>query len=117
MGEIVPRSEMTKSLMNGVGGVGAGVGLLIVAGLVNSPVIWVAAGVCGVIGIGMVISKKQKKAGVVMLGAAAVVGGAGLITALLGAVVPWLVPIAGIGLIALGGYSIFKFFANLKSRK
>ena len=116
MGELATRSEMTKSLMNGVGGVGAGIGLLIIAGIASSPVLWIAAGVCAVIGLGMVLTKRQKKAGAVMIGAAAVVGAAGLVTALLGAVVPWLVPVAGIGLIALGGFSLFKFFSNLKNR-
>jgi CHASE2 domain-containing sensor protein len=112
MGDLATRSEMTKSLLNGVGGVGAGVGLLIVSSFASSPVLWVAAGICGVIGIGMLISKTQKKAGAVLVGAAILAGVAGIATALLG----WLVPVAGIGLIALGGFSIFKFFSNMKKR-
>jgi hypothetical protein len=112
MGELSTRSEMSKQLMNGVGGVGAGVGLLIIAALASSPVLWVAAGVCGLIGIGMLISKTQKKAGTVMVGAAALVGVAGLATAILG----WLVPVAGIGLIGLGIIQLVKFFSNMKKR-
>ena len=112
MGELATRSEMSKQLMNGVGGVGAGVGLLIVSALASSPVLWVAAGICGVIGIGMILSKTQKKAGVAMVGAAALVGVAGLASAVLG----WLVPVAGIGLIGLGIFSLYKYFKNMKKR-
>jgi len=112
MGELATRSEMSKQLMNGVGGVGAGAGLLIVAALASSPVLWVAAGVCAVIGVGMLFTKTQKKAGTVMVGAAALVGVAGLASAILG----WLVPVAGIGLIGLGIFSLYKFFKNMKKR-
>lgn len=112
MGELVSRSELTKSFMNGVGGIGAGLGLLIINAIASSPVMWVAAGVCGVIGLGMLISKSQKKAGAAMLVAGALAGIAGI--ASLG--VGWLVVIAGVGLIGLGGYSLFKFVSNLKKR-
>ncbi|RPJ09322.1 MAG: hypothetical protein EHM28_01860 [Spirochaetaceae bacterium] len=111
MGELVARNEMSKQLIKGVGGVGAGIALWIVSGLLQGPWLWIAAGVCGVIGIGMLISKSDKKAGMAMLGAGALVA-----VAIVGGLVPWLLPVAGIGLIALGGYSIFKFFSNLKKR-
>lgn len=112
MGELAPRSELTKNFMNGVGGIGAGVGLLIVTSLAQAPIFWVAAGICGVIGIGMVISKTQKKAGVALIAAAAIAAVAGFVLPALG----WLGWIAGIGLIGLGGFSLFKFFSNMKKR-
>jgi hypothetical protein len=114
MQELATRSEMSKSLINGVGGVGGGIALLIVAGLATSSwVFWVAAGICAVAGVGMILSKKQKKAGIVMAGTAVVVGIAGLLTIALG---PWVAGLAGIGLIALGGFSLYKFFRDLKKR-
>ncbi|MBN1524204.1 MAG: hypothetical protein JW904_06980 [Spirochaetales bacterium] len=111
MGELVSRNEMSKQLMNGVGGVGAGIGLLIINGLSGTVIPWIAAGVLGVIGIGMLLSKSQKKAGVVLLGAGAVAGIA--IVANLFNPLFWL---AGLGLMGLGVYSIIKFFINLKKR-
>jgi hypothetical protein len=111
MGELTTRSEMSKQLMNGVGGVGAGIGLIIISAL-GAPVVLVGAGICAAIGIGLALSKTQKKAGMVMLGAGVVVGVAGLISALTGV----LVPIAGIGLIGLGIFSLYKFFSNMKKR-
>jgi hypothetical protein len=117
MQELATRQEMTKKLINGAGGVGGGLALLLISGLVGSPVMWIAAGVCAAVGIGMLFSKNQKKAGTVLLGAGVVVAGAGIITAALGATVPWLIPIAGVGLIVLGGISLFRFFRDLKKRR
>jgi hypothetical protein len=77
---------------------------------------WIAAGLCAVIGIGLLATKTQKKAGTALLAAGVIVGGAGLLTALVGAVVPWLIPVAGIGLIGLGAFSLYKFFRNMKKR-
>jgi hypothetical protein len=115
MGELVSRNEMSKQLINGVGGVGAGIGLLIVNGF-HPLVLLVGAGICGAVGLGMLASKSEKKAGAAMLGAGVLAGGAAAL-ALLSFVglgfLPWL---AGIGLIGLGGFSIFKFFSNLKKR-
>jgi hypothetical protein len=113
MQEIATRQEMTKKLTYGVGGIGAGIGLLIVTALNSSPLFWVAAGVCAVAGVVMLLSKKQTKAGVVMLGAAALAGVAALATLLLG---PVLGGIAGVGLIVLGGISLFRFFRDMKKR-
>ncbi|MBN2354011.1 MAG: hypothetical protein JXD23_15670 [Spirochaetales bacterium] len=113
MQEIATRQEMTKKLTYGVGGVGAGVGLLIITALKSSPLFWVAAGVCAIAGVIMILSKKQTKAGVVMLGAGILAGVAGLATLALG---PVLGGIAGVGLIVLGGISLFRFFRDLKKR-
>jgi hypothetical protein len=112
MQELATRSEMTKKLMNGVGGIGAGIGMIIVTALNTSWLFWVAAGVCAIAGIGMIISKKQLKAGVVMVGVAAIVGVAGLLTL----ASPLLGGLAAIGLLVLGGLSLFRFFRELKKR-
>lgn len=109
MGDLVPRSQLSNQVMKGIGGIGGGILLMALSGVISGPVGWIAAGVLGVIGLGLTLSKKEKKAGMATLGVAAV-------TALAGIFFPGLIWVAGAGLIIFGGFSIYKFIKNMQKR-
>jgi hypothetical protein len=119
MGEIVSRNELSNQLMKGVGGVGAGIGLLIILPWVAGPVGFIAGGILALAGLIFSGSKTQRKAGAVTLGAGIITLATALalnipvIGPILG-VAGW---VAGFGLIAAGGFSLFKFFKNMKARR
>ena len=115
MGEIVERKELSKQLMNGVGGVGAGTAILILQGLIGGWFGYVAAGVLILAGLAMSASKSQKKAGAVALGAGVIIGLIPLLSNIL-PILGSLIWVAGFGLILAGGYSLFKFAKNMKNR-
>ena len=73
MSDLVPREKVTQQGVRAVGGIAAGVGLFVVAALVNL---------------------------------IPVVGGLG----------STLLKLGGIGLFALGGYSVYQFIRNLRRR-
>lgn len=118
MGEIVSRNELSNQLMKGVGGIGAGIALLILLPVITGPVGIIAGGVLMLAGLVLSASKTQRKAGAVSLGAGIIT----LATALalhipvIGPILRVAGWIAGFGLIAAGGFSLFKFFKNMKSR-
>jgi hypothetical protein len=114
MGELVPRKELVKQAMYGIGGVGGGIILLALGGLTFWPGV-IIGGLIGIVGLAISASKKDRGAGLV-------VAGAGLVYAL--SRIPFLKFIAGplfwiggIGLIAVGAYQAYKFIKNLNARR
>jgi hypothetical protein len=115
MGEIVSRNEMSNQLMKGVGGVGAGIALLIIFPIAGSTVGLIAAGVLALAGLILSAAKTQRKAAAVTLGAGIITGAAYLLQKI--PIINSLFWIAPIGLIIAGGFSLYKFFKNMKARR
>jgi hypothetical protein len=112
MGEIVPRNQVTRSGVKGVGAIAGGVGLLVLSSISAIPVIGaVAGGVLAVIGFALTGSKPDRGAGVITAAAGIVTVAAALIPGL-----RWLVWLPGIGLLGAGIYSLVKFARGLKTR-
>ena len=113
MNEIVPRKELVKQGVKGFAGVGGGIGLFILNWVASAGFLpgLIVGGAVTVVGMLIGTSKEDRKAG--MITAAA--GIATILAATIG-VIGWLLPAAGLGLIGLGVYSLFKFFRNLRKR-
>jgi hypothetical protein len=117
MGDIVPRDQLVKQGVKGVGGVGAGIGTLILSAIASPahplPGLIVGA-IVGVAGMVIASSREDRNAGLVAMGA----GGLTMLSSipLIGHVVGWLMPVAGVGLIAAGAWSLLNFWRNLRRR-
>jgi hypothetical protein len=112
MSDIVPRSEVSKSGVKGVGAVVGGAALLVLYGIASIPVIGIIAGaVLAVVGFSLTTSRSDRTAGVVTVVAGVVTAAASLIPGL-----RWLIWLPGLGLIGTGVYLLFKFFRGMKSR-
>jgi len=117
MGDIVPREQLVKQGVRGVAGVGSGIGTLILGGIASPahplPGL-IVGGIVAVAGMVIATSREDRNAGMVAVGA-------GVLTALasiplIGHLVGWLMPVAGVGLIVAGGWSLIKFWRNLRRR-
>lgn len=114
MGDIVPRDQLTKQAMTGVGGLAGGVALLVLRALTGSTVGGlIIGGIAAIVGLVMARDREDRKAGLVALAAGALT--------ILGLAIPGirglastLMLISGIGLLGFGGWSLFKFLRNLK---
>ncbi len=114
MGDLVPRKELVKQGMMGIGGIVGGGILLLLTGI-SGPAGWIVGGLLTIVGLGVSASRDDRAAGVVILGAGVLT----LVSALplgIGDTASWLIWAGGIGLIIAGGYSIIKFIINLKKR-
>jgi len=119
MNDIVPRKEMVKLGLKGVGGVGGGLGLFLLKGIASmGGALSIPGLIAGVLvtTAGMIIgsSKEDRRAGMLTAGAGVITVIASL--PLIGGLAGWLMSLAGIGLIAGGAYSLYKFLKGLKSR-
>jgi len=114
MGDLVPRKELVKQGMMGIGGIVGGAILLILSS-VSGPVGWIVGGLLTLIGLGVSTSRDDRPAGVVMLGAGVLTLVSTLIPGL-GYAASLLMSLGGIGLIVAGGVSLIKFIINLKKR-
>ena len=112
MGEMVSRNELSNQLLKGVGGVGSGAAILALQSLLVWPIGLIPTGILILAGLVLSASQTQRKAGVVALGAGIITGAITIANSLLGPLV-WL---AGLGLIIAGGFSLYKFFKNMKAR-
>ncbi len=115
MGDLVPRDQLVKQGMKGIAGVGGGIGLLVLTGISAHPIAGlIAGGVVAVAGAVIGSSPEDRRAGMVTVGA----GLATVVASLpvIGPLVHWLLPVAGVGLILAGGWSLFKFWRNLRRR-
>jgi hypothetical protein len=116
MSEIVPRSQLTRQGVKGVGAVAGGVGLIVLSSL--GPVLGlIAGGVLTVVGLSLSGSKSDRTAGIVTAGAGIVTAISGL-SHILKFLPPlgWLMWVPGIGLIALGAVSFIRFLRGMKTR-
>ena len=114
MNEMVPRKELERNAMTGIGGIGGGLAILAVTSVVTgSPIIGLlVAGGMAAGGYGMTRSAEDRTAGKVLMG----VGALTAVSAVTG-VGSGIFSLAGIGLIGWGGYSIYKFLKGMKSRQ
>jgi hypothetical protein len=116
MSDIVPRSQLSGQAVRGVVAVAGGVGALILAGIGGIPGI-IVGGALAVVGFALSGSKTERTLGIVT----AVLGGAVLVSSLpflhgLGSFFHWIMRAAGVVLIGVGGFSLFKFISGLRKR-
>jgi hypothetical protein len=112
MSDIVPRNQVTKHGVKGVGAVAGGVGLMILSSISAIPVVGaIAGGILAIVGFSLTGSKSDRTAGVVTAVAGVVTVAAALIPGL-----RWLIWLPGIGLLGAGVWSLIKFFRGMKSR-
>jgi hypothetical protein len=105
------RQKGTKGVMSAVGGAG----LMIVSGLVASPIVaGIIGGVLAIAGLTGVFSKKKtdRSTGGIVLA----VGGIALASAFLHGPLSGLLGLGGLALLIYGGVNIFKFIKGLRSR-
>lgn len=114
MGELVPRKEMVKQALMGIGGIGGGIALFLLQGLAWLPGI-IVGGIIAVIGLAISSSKKDRTAGLITLGAGALLAVSKI--PILGAIGNFIIFVAGIGLLIVGGLSLYKFIKNLNARR
>jgi hypothetical protein len=120
MGDIVPRNQLVKQGVQGVAGVGGGIGLLILRaiasigeGAISLPGL-IVGGVVTVAGFVIMSSPEDRRAGMVTIGAGALTLAASL--PLVGPIASPLMWIGGFGLIIAGAVSLFRFIRNLRRR-
>jgi CHASE2 domain-containing sensor protein len=109
MSDIVPRNQVAKSGVKGVGALVGGAGLLVLNALPPVPAI-IAGAALAVVGFALSGSRSDRVAGIVTAAAGIVTLASGLLH------VGWMLWIPGIGLLAAGVYSLVKFFRGMKSR-
>jgi hypothetical protein len=110
MSDIVPRSQLTKQGVQGVGAVAGGVVLLVLAGGGLFGI--VAGAVLTIGGLALSGSRSDRTAGIVT----AVVGAATLAAGIFGGPFAWLMRAGGFVFLGGGIYLLVKFFRGLKSR-
>jgi hypothetical protein len=116
MGDIVPRNQLVKQGMQGVGGIIGGVALLILRAISSAGFLpgLIAGAIVGIAGLVIASSPEDRTAGMVAVGAGALTIVASIPG--IGSLVGWLMPVAGIGLLIAGGISLLRFFRNLRRR-
>ena len=113
MGDLVPRKQLVNYGSKGIGGVIGGAVILALNAL-NPIASLIVGGIVGIFGLGMSRSSDDRKTGLFV----AVAGAATAITAIpaIGGLAGWLLGVSGIGLLALGGWNLFKFIRGYKKR-
>lgn len=116
MGELVPRKTMVKQAMMGIGGIGGGIAILLLS---MSSMAWWAAlilgGIIGVIGFAISTSKKDRTAGLITLGAGALLAVSPI--PIIGGLAGFILGVAGVALLVVGAISVYKFIKNLNARR
>ena len=110
MNDIVPRETLSKQGVAGFTTVVGGVGLLVMAA--SGVLGFVIGGLLTVAGLAFALRKDDRRPGLVVAGA----GVLGILSAAIGGFPGIVLGLAGAGLIAYGGLSIYRFFRGLKSR-
>ena len=120
MGDIVPRNQLVKQGVQGIAGIGGGVGLLILRAIAAigegafSVAGLVVGGVVAVAGFVIMSSPEDRRAGMITIGAGALTLAASL--PLVGGIANAFMWIGGFGLIIAGAISLFRFLRNLRRR-
>lgn len=110
--EIVPTRSLVKEGTKGVGGIAGGAALLVLRALSGTLLGPILGGILTIGGIGVAAASKEDRV------AGAVVAGAGVLTILSRfAFGGTLMLIGGIGLLGVGGFSLYKFIKGLRSRR
>lgn len=114
--EIVSTKTLVRQGTTGIGGLGGGTALLLLArlGTLGGPVGWIIGGVVTLAGLGVAAASKEDRL------AGGVVAGAGILTFLAGIGIGFGVPLltlGGIGLLAVGGVGLYRFIKGLRSRR
>jgi hypothetical protein len=105
------RAKGTKGVMSAVGGAG----LMVISGLVASPILaGVIGGVLAFLGLTGILSKK--KADRTTGGLVLAVGGVAIASAFLHGPLSGLLGLGGLALLVYGAVNIFKFVKGLRSR-
>ena len=113
MGDLVPKKQLVNYGSKGIGGVVGGAVILALNAL-NPIASLIVGGIIGLFGLGMSRSADDRKMGLFTAAAGAAVA----ITAIpaIGGLAGWLLGVSGIGLLALGGWNLFKFIRGYKKR-
>ena len=111
MGDLVPRKDLTKQGVQGVGGVGGGAILLLAA---SNPILGgIVGGILVLSGLAFGKSKGDRISGAILTGA----GTIGILSAIFsGGFFDGLLRFGGIGLLAFGGWKLIQFILNLRKR-
>ena len=118
MNDIVPRSTVSKQGLQGAVAVAGGIGTLILASIGGIPGILIG-GVLTVVGLAFSRgTRSERPAGVAtaVLGAATLVSSLPFLRGLFGPLFHGLMIGAGVLLLGFGGFSLFRFFRNLRKR-
>ena len=110
MNDIVPRETLSKQGVAGLTAVAGGVGLLVMAA--SGVLGFVIGGLLTIGGLAVGLRKEDRRPGLVVAGA----GVLGILSAAIGGFPGFILGLAGAGLIAYGGLSIYRFIRGLKSR-
>jgi len=116
MGELVPRKDMVKQALMGIGGIGGGIAIWALSGLPMLAGI-IVGGIIGVIGLALSSSSKDRTAGLITLGAGALLAISKIPIPFLHGISGFILGVAGLGLLVVGGISLFKFIKNLNARR
>jgi hypothetical protein len=117
MNDMVPRERLSSVGVRGVIAVAGGIGILVLAGIGGWPGILVG-GALALIGLAFTSSRSDRNAGIVTaaVGAAVLVSSIPILHGLFGGLFHWLMRAAGIVLLGVGGFSIFRFISGLRRR-
>jgi hypothetical protein len=109
---------VSKQGVQGVVSLAGGVGAFILAGVSGGILGIIIGGVLTVAGLALSGSKHERGAGIIttVVGAATIAASLPVLHGIFGGLVHGLMIGAGIILVGLGGWSLFKFFRGLKSR-
>ena len=110
MNDIVPRETLSKQGVAGFTAVAGGVGLLVMAA--SGVLGFLIGGLLTVGGLAVALRNDDRRPGLVVAGA----GVLGILSAAIGGFPGFVLGLAGAGLIAYGGLSIYRFIRGLKSR-
>jgi hypothetical protein len=111
MSDIVPRGQLTKQAMMGIGAAGGGITLIALAGHGLFSII--AGAILGIAGFALSGGKSERTAGIVT----AIVGAATLVTGIFHLpLLLWLMRAGGIVLLGGGAVLLYRFFKGLKTR-
>ena len=114
MGELVPRKEMVKQAMMGIGGIAGGITIFLLGGLGWIPGM-IVGGIIAVIGLAISTKQKDRTAGLMTLGAGALLAISKIPG--IGPLAGFILGVAGVGLLIVGGISLYKFIKNLNARR
>lgn len=108
---------MSRQGVRGAVAVAGGVGALVLASLGGLPGIILGA-VVGIVGLVLSTGKKERGVGLVtaVVGAAVLVSSLPVLGAVFGGLFHWLMRAAGVVLLGVGGFSLFRFIQGLRKR-